>query len=153
MLMKIGILYFTTCFHGFAILRHVDPFVRMLHIYSQTKNMTTFSFNSFKFFFYFLLIMYIFFLKSLAGFWRPPPGGTRGQLPPCPPPRYATGKRVKCGSKKGGSCRRRTQHIPFQKRTLINLLRKYIHNDVSRGAEGGAAVMEGSVKILFLKKN
>ena len=23
----------TTCFHGFAILRHVDPFVRMLHIY------------------------------------------------------------------------------------------------------------------------
>ena len=30
---KIGILYFTTCFHGFAILRHVDPFVRMLHIY------------------------------------------------------------------------------------------------------------------------
>ena len=34
MLMKIGILYFTTCFHGFAILRHVDPFVRMLHICS-----------------------------------------------------------------------------------------------------------------------
>ena len=33
MQMKIGILYFTTCFHGFAILRHVDPFVRMLHIY------------------------------------------------------------------------------------------------------------------------
>ena len=33
--MKIGILYFTTCFHGFAILRHVDPFVRMLHIYSS----------------------------------------------------------------------------------------------------------------------
>ena len=32
--MKIGIhvLYFTTCFHGFGILRHVDPFVRMLHI-------------------------------------------------------------------------------------------------------------------------
>ena len=30
---EIGILYFTTCFHGFAILRHVDPFVRMLHIY------------------------------------------------------------------------------------------------------------------------
>ena len=30
---KSGILYFTTCFHGFAILRHVDPFVRMLHIY------------------------------------------------------------------------------------------------------------------------
>ena len=34
MQMKIGILYFTTCFHGFAILRHVDPFVRMLHIYN-----------------------------------------------------------------------------------------------------------------------
>ena len=32
MLMKTGILYFTTCFHGFGILRHVDPFVRMLHI-------------------------------------------------------------------------------------------------------------------------
>ena len=31
MQMKIGILYFTTCFYGFAILRHVDPFVRMLH--------------------------------------------------------------------------------------------------------------------------
>ena len=31
--MKTGILYFTTCFHGFAILRHVDPFVRMLHKY------------------------------------------------------------------------------------------------------------------------
>ena len=29
--MKTGILYFTTCFHGFGILRHVDPFVRMLH--------------------------------------------------------------------------------------------------------------------------
>ena len=26
-------IYFTTCFHGFAILRHVDPFVRILHIY------------------------------------------------------------------------------------------------------------------------
>ena len=23
----------TTCFHSFAILRHMDPFVRMLHIY------------------------------------------------------------------------------------------------------------------------
>ena len=34
MLMKTGILYFTTCFHGFGILRHVDPFVRMLHIYA-----------------------------------------------------------------------------------------------------------------------
>ena len=32
MLMKTGILYFTTRFHGFGILRHVDPFVRMLHI-------------------------------------------------------------------------------------------------------------------------
>ena len=30
--MKTGILYFTACFHGFGILRHVDPFVRMLHI-------------------------------------------------------------------------------------------------------------------------
>ena len=33
MLMKTGIFYFTTCFHGFGILRHVDPFVRMLHNY------------------------------------------------------------------------------------------------------------------------
>ena len=33
MLMKTSILHLTTCFHGFAILRHVDPFVRMLHIY------------------------------------------------------------------------------------------------------------------------
>ena len=32
MLMKTGILYFTTCFHGLGILRHVDTFVRMLHI-------------------------------------------------------------------------------------------------------------------------
>ena len=32
MLLKTGILYFTTCFHGFGILRHVDPFVGMLHI-------------------------------------------------------------------------------------------------------------------------
>ena len=31
MLMKTGILYFKTCFHGFSILRHPDPFVRMLH--------------------------------------------------------------------------------------------------------------------------
>ena len=41
---EIGILYFTTCFHGFAILRHVDPFVRMLHsdmscIYGRYKNL------------------------------------------------------------------------------------------------------------------
>ena len=36
MLMKTYILYFTTCFHGFGILRHVDPFVRMLHIYIVT---------------------------------------------------------------------------------------------------------------------
>ena len=35
MLMKTGILYFTTCFHGFGILRHVDPVVRMLHIYGD----------------------------------------------------------------------------------------------------------------------
>ena len=28
----------------------------------------------------------------MAGFWRPPPGGARGQMPPpLPPPRYATG--------------------------------------------------------------
>ena len=33
LLLKTGILYFTTCFHGFGILRHVDPFVRMLHIW------------------------------------------------------------------------------------------------------------------------
>ena len=33
--MKTGMLYFTTCFHGFGILRHVDPFVRMLHIYKK----------------------------------------------------------------------------------------------------------------------
>ena len=33
--MKTGILYFTTCFHCFVILRHVDPFVRMLHIYTN----------------------------------------------------------------------------------------------------------------------
>ena len=26
MLMKTGILYFKTCFHGFGILRQVDPF-------------------------------------------------------------------------------------------------------------------------------
>ena len=37
MLMKTGILYFTTCFHGFGILRHVDPFVRMLHILEMQK--------------------------------------------------------------------------------------------------------------------
>ena len=37
MLMKTGIVYFTTCFHGFGILRHVDPFVRMLHICSITN--------------------------------------------------------------------------------------------------------------------
>ena len=39
MLMKTGILYFTTCFHGFGILRHVDPFVRMLHIYKKDHNL------------------------------------------------------------------------------------------------------------------
>ena len=32
MLPKTGILYFTALFHGFDILRRVDPFVRMLHI-------------------------------------------------------------------------------------------------------------------------
>ena len=37
MLMKTGLLYFTTCFHGFGILRHVDPFVRMLHIFAMFK--------------------------------------------------------------------------------------------------------------------
>ena len=31
--MKTDILYFTTCFQGFGILQHVDPFVRMQHIY------------------------------------------------------------------------------------------------------------------------
>ena len=36
MLMKTGILYFTTCFHGFGILRHVDPFARMLHILERS---------------------------------------------------------------------------------------------------------------------
>ena len=36
--MKIGILYFTTCFHGFVILRHVDPFVKMLHILFSEPN-------------------------------------------------------------------------------------------------------------------
>ena len=40
MLMKTGILYFTTCFHGFGILRHVDPFVRMLHILALTNPLT-----------------------------------------------------------------------------------------------------------------
>ena len=33
--MKTGILYFTTCFHGFGMLRHVDPFVRMQHILAE----------------------------------------------------------------------------------------------------------------------
>ena len=28
---------------------------------------------------------YINFKKSLAGFWRPPPDGARGQMPPLPP--------------------------------------------------------------------
>ena len=37
MLPKTGILYFTTCVHGFNILRHVDPFVRMLHICEFVK--------------------------------------------------------------------------------------------------------------------
>ena len=37
MLMKTGILYFKTCFYGFGILRHVDPFVRMLHIYKNNE--------------------------------------------------------------------------------------------------------------------
>ena len=36
MLRKTGILYFTTCFHGFDILRHVDPIVRMLHIFHES---------------------------------------------------------------------------------------------------------------------
>ena len=39
--MKTGILYFTTCFHGFGILRHVDPFVRMLHIYHNISHLKT----------------------------------------------------------------------------------------------------------------
>ena len=41
MLMKTGILYFTTCFHGFDILRFVDPFVRMLHIYAYVEDYHT----------------------------------------------------------------------------------------------------------------
>ena len=45
MLMKTGILYFTACFHGFGILRHVDPFVRMLHIFKLNDP----SDNTFKF--------------------------------------------------------------------------------------------------------
>ena len=47
--MKTGILYFTTCFHGFGILRHVDPFVRMLHIYASlnaTQTVSLVYFNS-----------------------------------------------------------------------------------------------------------
>ena len=47
--------------------------------------MTTFSLYSFRFK---NISQYISFKSSLAGFWRPPPGGARGQLPP--PPRYAT---------------------------------------------------------------
>ena len=35
--MKTGIFYFTTCFHGFGILRHVDPFVKMLHKYAENS--------------------------------------------------------------------------------------------------------------------
>ena len=42
--MKSGIIYFTTCFHGFGILRHVDPFVRMLHIlHSVTDDLHNFN--------------------------------------------------------------------------------------------------------------
>ena len=46
MLMKTGILYFTTCFHGFGILRHVDPFVRMLHICSGYSELHDLTFNA-----------------------------------------------------------------------------------------------------------
>ena len=34
MLMKTCMLYFTTCFYGFGILRHIDTFVKMLHIFA-----------------------------------------------------------------------------------------------------------------------
>ena len=36
MLPKTGILYFATLLDGFDILRHVDPFVRILHIYPRS---------------------------------------------------------------------------------------------------------------------
>ena len=49
--------------------------------------MTTFSFFSFRIN---KISPYIKFKKSLAGFWRPPPDGARGQMPPPAPPRYAT---------------------------------------------------------------
>ena len=49
--------------------------------------MTIFSFYSIRFK---KNSLYINFKKFLAGFWRPPPGGARGQLPPLatplPPP-------------------------------------------------------------------
>ena len=50
--------------------------------YSETK-MTIFSFYSIKFK---KISLYINFLKFLAGFWRPPPDGARGQLPPLATP-------------------------------------------------------------------
>ena len=50
--------------------------------------MTTFLFYSFR---VFKISPYIIFKKNfLSGFWRPPPGGARGQMPPPAPPRYAT---------------------------------------------------------------
>ena len=55
--MKTGILYFTTCFHGFAILRHVDPFVRMLHILNS---------KSVQYYFIFFYIIYYFYYDNLC---------------------------------------------------------------------------------------
>ena len=53
--------------------------------------MTTFSSFSFRII---KISPYIIFLKSLAGFWRPPPGGARGQMPPPALPCYATASNV-----------------------------------------------------------
>ena len=62
--MKIGILYFTTCFHGFAILRHVDPFVRMLHICCCISPIMLLSIRMF---FYFLLsVMNVFLISGIG---------------------------------------------------------------------------------------
>ena len=44
--------------------------------------MTTFSLYSFRLL---QICQYINFTNSLTGFCRPPPGGARGQMPPCPP--------------------------------------------------------------------
>ena len=44
--------------------------------------MTTFSSFSFRIIKISPYIIFVF--KSLAGFWRPPPGGARGRMPPLP---------------------------------------------------------------------